>query len=172
VALGPRPEFTPGLRIGMADGVERVLLCAGPYFALERWSVGTAAPLRHAFETAVILSNVGAPVQVRAGGRSERLGRGETLLLPAALGCVELDGPADVLLGYLPDLERDVVRPLLSAGYSPALASLGEGLATVARTEASSPPYDATPPAAPDRDRGQGAQLRRAARAPAAGEAA
>jgi hypothetical protein len=42
--------------------------------------VGTAAPLRHAFETAVILSNVGAPVQVRAGGRSERLGRGETLL--------------------------------------------------------------------------------------------
>jgi hypothetical protein len=114
-----------------------VVLCAGPYFALERWSVGTAAPLRHAFGTAMILSNVGAPVEVRAGGRGEQLGRGATLLLPAALGTVEVDGPADVVVGYLPDLERDVVRPLLSAGYSPALvATLGEGLAAVARTAA------------------------------------
>jgi mannose-6-phosphate isomerase class I len=73
VALAPRPDFTPGLRIRLADGVERVVLCAGPYFALERWSVGTAAPLRHAFGTAMILSNVGAPVQVR--WRAQRAAR-------------------------------------------------------------------------------------------------
>jgi hypothetical protein len=50
---------------------------------------------------------------------------------------VELDGPGDVVVGYLPDLGRDVVRPLLSADYSPALvAALGEGLAAVALTAA------------------------------------
>jgi mannose-6-phosphate isomerase len=123
----PRPDFQPGLRIGVDDGVERVFLCAGPYFALERWRAGNAAPLRHAFETAVILSNVGAPVSVNAGGSSQWLGRAETLLLPAACGQVEIEGPADVLMGYLPDLERDVRGPLTAAGYAPGvIAALGE----------------------------------------------
>ena len=125
----PRPDFQPGLRIGVDDGVERVFLCASPYFALERWRAGTTAPLRHSFETAMILSNTGAPVSVNAGGSSQWLGRAETLLLPAALGRVEIEGPADVLLGYLPDLERDVRGPLVATGYAPEVVStLGGGL--------------------------------------------
>ena len=123
----PRPDFQPGLRIGVDDGVERVFLCASPYFALERWRAGNAAPLRHTFDTAVILSNVGQPVSVDAGGSSQWLGRAETLLLPAALGRVEIQGPADVLMGYLPDLERDVREPLVAAGYSrEVISALGE----------------------------------------------
>ncbi len=72
----------------------------------------------HSSETAVILSNAGAPVSVNAGGSSQWLGWAETLLLPAALGQVEIRGPADVLIGYLPDLERDVREPLTKAGYT------------------------------------------------------
>ena len=125
----PRPDFQPGLRIGVDDGVERVFLCAGPYFALERWRAGNTAPLRHSFETAVILSNVGGPVSVRAGESSQWLGQAETLLLPAALGRVEIEGPADVLIGHYPDLRRDVREPLTAAGYAPEIiAALGEGL--------------------------------------------
>ncbi|MFH9801137.1 class I mannose-6-phosphate isomerase [Streptomyces albidoflavus] len=116
VDLASRPEFTPGLRIAAGDGVERVFLTASRYFALERWTAGTAEPLRHAFTTAQILTNVGAPVRVRSGAWSGELGRAETLLLPAVLGEVEITGPADVLLGYLPDLDRDVHAPLLAAG--------------------------------------------------------
>ncbi|RZU18281.1 type I phosphomannose isomerase catalytic subunit [Streptomyces sp. BK239] len=115
--LESRPDFHPGLSITVGDGVERVFLCAGPYFALERWRAGTAEPLRRSFATAQILSNVGAPVQVRSGTWSEELGRAETLLLPAVCGDVEINGPADVLFGYLPDLDRDVRDPLLAAGY-------------------------------------------------------
>ncbi|MBV9095542.1 MAG: mannose-6-phosphate isomerase [Streptosporangiaceae bacterium] len=124
--LEPRPDFGPGLKVEVADGVERVFLCAGPYFALERWRAGGFAPLRHRFGTAQILSNAGAPVGVTAGDWSGRLDRAETLLLPAALGQVEVAGPADVLFGYLPDLDRDVRRPLAAAGYGPqAIAALG-----------------------------------------------
>ena len=125
--LEPRPDFQPGLRIPVDDGVERVFLCASPYFALERWRARTAAPLGHSFETATILSNLGSPVSVDAGGSSQWLGRAETLLLPAVLGRVEIRGPADVLMGYLPDLERDVRTPLAAAGYGPeVIAALGE----------------------------------------------
>ncbi|MEG9247918.1 hypothetical protein V6S67_07460 [Arthrobacter sp. Soc17.1.1.1] len=95
----------------------------------EDWHAGSAEPLRHFFATAQILTNVGAPVRVRAGAWDQELGRAQTLLLPAAVGEVEIAGPADVLLGYLPDLTRDVIAPLSAAGYSPALiAALGEGL--------------------------------------------
>jgi mannose-6-phosphate isomerase class I len=129
VKLEPRPDFGPGLKIAVDDGVERVYLCAGPYFALERWHAGTAAPLQHSFTSAQIVSNVGAPVQVRVAGSVEELGRAETMLLPAVLGSVQIDGPADVLFGYLPDLQRDVLDPLLAAGYAHGLiAGLGEGL--------------------------------------------
>jgi mannose-6-phosphate isomerase len=125
----PKPDFQSGLRIGVDDGVEQVFLCASPYFALERWRAGTAAPLMHSFETALILSNLGAPVSVNAGGSWQWLGWAETLLLPAALGQVAIRGPADVLIGYLPDLERDVREPLTRAGYGPGvIATLGEGL--------------------------------------------
>ena len=118
VRLDPRPDFTPGLAVPVDDGVQQVFCCAGPYFALERRTAASAAPLRRSFVTGQILSNVGAPVRLRAGDWRGTLDRASTLLLPAALGAVEIEGPADVLFGYLPDLDRDVHAPLTAAGYS------------------------------------------------------
>jgi mannose-6-phosphate isomerase len=127
---GPRPEFHSGLSVRVDDAVERTVLCVGPYFALERWRAGTAAPLVHDFSTALVVSNAGAPVTVESGGRAERLGRARSLLLPAALGRVRVEGPADVLFGYLPDLEQDIRAPLLAAGHgAAAVAALCEGVA-------------------------------------------
>ncbi|MEU3860016.1 type I phosphomannose isomerase catalytic subunit [Streptomyces sp. NPDC028722] len=126
---GPRPEFQPGLSVTVEDAVVRTVLCAGPYFALERWTAGTAAPVSRTFSTAQILSNAGAPVTVTSGDWTGRLGRARTLLLPAALGRVRVDGPADVLFGFLPDLEAGIRAPLTAAGHGPAaIAALGEGL--------------------------------------------
>ncbi|MEV6741781.1 hypothetical protein AB0N14_34745 [Streptomyces sp. NPDC051104] len=79
--------------------------------------------------TTPVLSNAGPPVTVATPGGRERLARAESLLLPAALGRVRIEGPVDVLLGYLPDLDLDVRTPLLAAGHGPAaIAALGEGL--------------------------------------------
>lgn len=123
----PRPVPHAGLRIDAGPDNDRVFCCAGPHFALERWRIGSVEPMRHDFETALILTNAGAPVTVTSGGWTDTLGRAETLLLPAALGSVEIAGPGDVLAGYLPDLERDVIRPLSDAGYVPELiATLGK----------------------------------------------
>jgi mannose-6-phosphate isomerase class I len=124
-----RPDFTPGLKIGVADGVQRVFCCAGPYFALERWQATAGTPLRHRFSTAQILANAGAPVEVTVRGRTALLDRAESLLLPAALEEVQISGPADVLFGYLPDLDTGVRQPLTAAGYGPqVISALGEGL--------------------------------------------
>jgi mannose-6-phosphate isomerase len=50
------------------------------------------------------------------------------LLLPAAVGDVAIEGPADVLVGLLPDLEHDVRAPFAAAGLAPeVIAGLGKG---------------------------------------------
>jgi mannose-6-phosphate isomerase len=121
-----RPVVTPGLRIPAGTDADRTFLCAGPYFGLERWRIGGMSPYRHGFDTALILSNVGDPVKVVSGDWQGELRRGERLLLPAVLGEVGITGPADILAGYLPDVARDVVEPLTTAGYGPdAIAALG-----------------------------------------------
>lgn len=127
IRIDSRPSFTSGLRIDEGNDFHRTICAASPYFALERWRVGNVAPARHEFGTALAISNVGLPVTVTSGSWSEVLDRAESLLLPASLGQVEISGPADVLVAYLPDLERDVVQPLTAAGYSRELiSSLGE----------------------------------------------
>lgn len=123
----PRPDFHPGLLVTVEGGVQRRFCVASPFFALERWGVAAGRTLRRDFDHAVIPSNVGAPAVLRFEGGSDRLGRAETRLLPAALGRVEIEGPADVLMAWLPDLERDVRVPLREAGYAPeVIAGLGE----------------------------------------------
>ncbi|UXY17939.1 hypothetical protein N8I84_03715 [Streptomyces cynarae] len=110
------------------DGVERTVLCAGPY-ALERWRIGiVAAPGARVRHRAGPRQCGAARHRGHPGGR-ERLARAESLLLPAGLGRLRIEGPADVLLGHLPDLDLDVRTPLLAAGHGPAaIAALGEGL--------------------------------------------
>ncbi len=123
----PQPRFLPGLVL-LEEGVVRRICCAGPWFALERIGVPAGGAHARSVETALVLTNVGPAATVSAGAWSEELALGRSLLVPAAAGELAISGPADVLVGYLPDLERDVLAPLAAAGHPPELvAALGEG---------------------------------------------
>jgi mannose-6-phosphate isomerase len=125
------PLPNPGLVLE-SNANTRVLCCAGPHFALERWTLAEthtepAHPRR--FFT---LSNVGdAPVELKYEGGSEALGRAESRVLLAAIGQVRVvpggTGEASVVACYVPDLELDVVGPSREAGYSDdEIRALGE----------------------------------------------
>jgi len=123
----PRPN--PGLTL--EDGVNRrVIGCAGPHFALERWSLQGDLRRPQGLDRVVTLSNVGPPVDVEYGqGRLERLDRGESCVLPAALGDWKIapQEPASLVACYVPNLEANVVEPLRAAGYSRGeIEALGE----------------------------------------------
>ncbi len=116
----PRPN--PGLAL-QSNANRRVLCCAGPHFALERWTLTeahTEPPHPRRFFT---LSNVGeGPVELEYEGGSETLGRAESCILPAAIGEVRVvpgeTGEASLVACYVPDLQLDVIGPLREAGYS------------------------------------------------------
>jgi len=116
----PRPN--PGLVLEDGEN-RRVLCCAGPSFALERWTLAAARTVPSRPDRFTTLSNVGeGHVLVEHGGGQEILGRAESCVLPAAIGEVEVvpegDGEASVVACYVPDMERDVVGPSREAGYS------------------------------------------------------
>ena len=122
----PRPN--PGLAV--EDGPNRrVLCCAGPHFALERWTLSEPHVEPSHPERCVTLSNVGEPVRLEYGGGVEALGRAESCVLPAAIGEVRVvpEGESSLICCYVPDLGRDVVGPLRDAGYSDEqIRGLGE----------------------------------------------
>jgi mannose-6-phosphate isomerase len=122
----PRPN--PGL--ALEDGeARRLLCCAGPHFALERWTLaGSYLEPSHP-ERFLTLSNVGNPVDIEYEGETEKLERAESCILPATIGEVRVvpERDASLVVCYLPDLERDVVAPLREAGYSDdEIRALGE----------------------------------------------
>lgn len=126
----PRPN--PGLpRADDGSGNRRLVGCAGPHFALERWTL--TAPHREPAHPwrCLTLSNVGDPVRLASAGGETTLGRAESCLLPAAIGEVTIaptgTSPASLVACYVPDLGRDIVAPLREAGHDDAaIAALGE----------------------------------------------
>ncbi len=114
----PRPN--PGLVL--EDGTNRrVLCCAGPHFALERWALTGARTIPSRPDRCLTLSNVGENgVELRYGAGTASLGRAESCVLPAAIGEVDVvpDGEASLVACYVPDMGRDIVGPLREAGHT------------------------------------------------------
>jgi len=122
----PRPN--PGLPLEEGPN-RRVICCAGPHFALERWTLTEPYAEPAHPERCLTLSNVGDPVRIEHPGGTERLERAESCVLPAAIGEVRLvpEGEASLITCYVPNLERDVVAPLREAGFSvEEIRTLGE----------------------------------------------
>jgi mannose-6-phosphate isomerase len=106
---------------------------AGPHFALERWTLTRPHREEVRPDRGLTVSNLGDEVEVATPGGAVTLARGESCVVPAAAEEVTVTPrtTADLIVCYLPDLERDVIGPLRAAGHAePAIAALGEtGLA-------------------------------------------
>jgi mannose-6-phosphate isomerase len=124
-----RPRPNPGLVL-QSDGNRRVVGCAGPHFALERWTLTESLKEPSHPKYCLTLSNVGEAAFIEFEGGTETLGPGESCVLPAAIGEVRVTpegGEASLIACYVPDLEREVVAPLREAGYSDEeIRALGE----------------------------------------------
>jgi len=132
---GYRPQPTAGLALPSEGPNRRVVGCAGPHFALERWTL--TAPHRAAAHPrrCLTLSSVGGRVRIEHASGEETLGRAESCILPAAIGDVRIvpvgdsedDGETSLIACYVPDLAVDIVAPLRAAGHADdAIRALGD----------------------------------------------
>ncbi len=103
----------------------RMVLAACRYFTLERWQIETAftAPATGGGSFR-LLSCIAGRCSLRTGNDTLAITRGETVLIPANLSDLTLDGEATLLCGWIADLARDIVAPLLDAGHPPEQVTL------------------------------------------------
>lgn len=98
----------------------RTMLTACRYFALEQWDLPTH-PLTVDFDhqSFHLISVIEGTATARSGDQTVDLPAGQSVLIPAASSALELIGPARLLVSYVPDLQTDVVQPLLEGGHPP-----------------------------------------------------
>jgi mannose-6-phosphate isomerase len=125
----PRPH--PGLALPASGANHYTVGCAGPHFALERWTLREPHLDRLDGRRCLTVSNVGDPLTIEYDGGNETLAKGESCILPAALGDIRLvpndGGESSLVVCYVPDLSGDVTARLQAVGHSSAaIAGLGE----------------------------------------------
>jgi mannose-6-phosphate isomerase len=103
----------------------RTICAAAPDLLLERWKITEPLTLSLDLRRWHYLTNLVDPIALTWRGGSDLLGRTRSRLLPAGMTSITLvpDGIGYVLLGYIPDLEHDVIGPLQRAGYDRATIS-------------------------------------------------
>ncbi|MBD2070234.1 class I mannose-6-phosphate isomerase [Leptolyngbya sp. FACHB-671] len=123
------PHPNSGLRLSEGKN-QRVVCCAGPYFALERWTLTEPHVEPSHPHRCVTLSNVGEAVQLEFEGGTEQLEKGESCILPAAIASTHIiptTSEASLIACYVPNLQQDIIEPLRAAGYSDQqIQALGE----------------------------------------------
>jgi mannose-6-phosphate isomerase len=127
--VDPRSRPQPISRVSLGDSaVERALLVATPWFALERIALaGDRAVRLAAAESPQVLTPVAGAVMLDASGWVASAATGETVILPAGQAAA-LSARRDsvVMRGWVPDLEREVIAPARAAGASDdAIRGLG-----------------------------------------------
>jgi mannose-6-phosphate isomerase len=103
------------------DG-NRVLLIAAQPFAMERWRLYRESTNETRPTSLDILTLTSGAGEVVWDGGTIDLGRGDSVVLPAALGRYEVIPRKDLTLlrCFIPDLEEDIRKPLRDLGYSQA----------------------------------------------------
>jgi mannose-6-phosphate isomerase len=111
------------------DGVLHRLLAACRYFAAEIVEVSGVFYRDTRQDSFHILLSKGGSLSVSDGHEDLVLKPGEALLVPGAVPEFRVAGAGNLLDYYVPDLQQDVVAPLLEAGHSrEAIAGLGADL--------------------------------------------
>jgi mannose-6-phosphate isomerase len=100
----------------------REMLVACRYFALERMSLAGAASLSASPDSFRVLTLLGDGFAID----DRQFPHGATLILPADLSTITVQGAGELLIAYVPDVQRDVIAPLIAAGHArEAIAALG-----------------------------------------------
>lgn len=123
----PAP-FAPSHGLSVFDGYNRQTFgIATPALAITRWKLTQPQFLPLPLDRPVWLANLATPLTIAWPRGMEQLERVETRLIPPGLPLTVYPNDLGyVLVAWVPDLEREVIPPLRSAGYTRAeIATLG-----------------------------------------------
>jgi len=108
------------------DSHTRTFVLACQHFALERLDIRQAFKLEITGRYFHVLTVIYGDCRIFSMDNGiETLHAGQACLLPAAIKKVTIEPQetCSILNAYVPDLEQDIVKPLLQSGFSPTAIS-------------------------------------------------
>ncbi|MCI9627021.1 MAG: hypothetical protein HFI90_09620 [Clostridia bacterium] len=109
-------EKAEGLPIETEDYI-RYKLCCCRYFGAEKVELDGVVPEETDGRSFHILFCTSGDAVLRWGEMETEMEKGDTFLIPAALGDYEIEGDCEYLKYYIPEFAKDFLEPLLEAGY-------------------------------------------------------
>ena len=118
IHFGSTPPTPAGPLEVCRRGLRRAVLAACPFFAAEIVRVSRPARIVAGCQTFRIVLGKTGRVTFRHGAAEATVAPGQALLIPACFGDFEVTGEGTYLDYYVPDLETDIICPLLECGHS------------------------------------------------------
>lgn len=113
-----RKEKYPGLEIEFFEGLTKTYKVANRYFSIEEYDLdGRAEENADGSKFAIYTFFEGEGIIIYDDG-DLKVSAGESVLIPACLGKYAISGTLKALKSYVPDLLKDVIKPLKKIGYT------------------------------------------------------
>lgn len=109
------------------DGLDIRVIIADPHFCAEIIEVKESAQLNSDKRTFTAYTFLEGEALLSWNDGNMKVKQGTSVLIPANLGNYKLTGNIKAIRAYIGDIEKDIIEPLLSAGYSKEqmLSSIG-----------------------------------------------
>lgn len=107
-----------GIKVSLEENSSKSFLLANEYFSVEKYSIDGRIQEKadgSRFYTYTCLAGSG---EIVYSGGTEKLQMGESVLIPATLGNYTIEGQLELIKAYVPNIEENVVKPLIKAGFS------------------------------------------------------
>lgn len=107
-----------GFKVKLGENSTKTYLVANEYFSVEKYSLnGNVNEIADGskFFTYTCLEGEG---EICYADKIEKLSKGQSVLIPASLGSYSLSGKMELIKAYVPNVEKDVIEPLIKTGFS------------------------------------------------------
>lgn len=113
-----RKEIYRGLEIPIVDGSSKRFLAANNYFSAELYNIIEGIEEDADGSRFYIYTFIEGEGEISYNSGSIKVKLGESVLIPATLGKYRIQGSIKALKSYVPDLKKDIWKPLIQAGYT------------------------------------------------------
>lgn len=121
-----KDNFKTGIKLNIGQNSYKNYRIANKYFSVEEYSINGKIEEKTDGSKFYIFIIIEGSGEISWSEGKLQIKRGDSILIPASLGGYCISGEIYTLKTYVPNLEEDVIKPLLAVGYS--LADIKESL--------------------------------------------
>lgn len=112
-----------GIEVKLGELSAKTYYVANKYFSVEKYIVKDMINENADGDKFITYTCLDGEGMISYEGGCEKISKGESVLIPAAMGKYKINGELELIKSYVPNLYKDVIEPLIKEGYSREIIS-------------------------------------------------